>query len=159
MFQTYGEVRNARQLAHHIVTNRSKSMLATVGSFKTIIQPVVKGLPNRYLAQVFQALRIEVNDEMGALKDLLTQSASMLAPGGRLVVITFHSGEDRLVKQFIKKGNWDVEGEDLDPYGRKPILGQLRPINTKPIEPSEAELVHNPRARSAKLRIAEKAIA
>jgi 16S rRNA (cytosine1402-N4)-methyltransferase len=148
IFEQYGEVRNARQLAKHIVTQRKTGKLNTIGSLKAMIAPVMRGNPNRYLAQLFQALRIEVNDEMQALKDLLQQAAESLKQGGRLSVITFHSLEDRLVKQYIKKGHWEEDGEE-----NKPLL---KAVNPKPAEPSEAEIKNNPRARSARLRIAEK---
>src|SRR6202012_4212545 len=96
----------ARQLAKHIVSNR-KVAINSIAALKAVIAPVMKGNPNRYLAQLFQALRIEVNDEMGVLKEFLQQAADSLKPEGRLSVITFHSLEDRVVKQFIKKGRWD----------------------------------------------------
>jgi 16S rRNA (cytosine1402-N4)-methyltransferase len=111
----------------------------------------MKGNPMRYLAQVFQALRIEVNDELGVLKDLLQQAAMSLKSGGRLSVITFHSLEDRIVKQYVKNGRWDEPG----PFEQTP-KPPLKAINAKPIEPTEEELKRNPRARSAKLRVAEK---
>ncbi len=151
IFEQYGELRNSRQLAKHIVTQRKGMALNTIGSLKALIAPVMRGNPNRYLAQLFQALRIEVNDEMRALKDLLQQSAESLKPGGRLCVITFHSLEERLVKQYVKRGAWEDDAganEDVRPL--------LKAITPKPIEPAEAELKNNPRARSARLRIAEK---
>ena len=97
MFQDYGEVTNAKTLAKTIVTQRKARPMRTINEFKSVIQPIVKGNPQKYLAQVFQALRIAVNDELGALKDLLIQSADILKPGGKLAIITFHSLEDRLV--------------------------------------------------------------
>lgn len=154
MFEQNGEVRNAKQLAKHIVMNRSKGGLNSIESFKAMIAPVMKGLPNKYLAQVFQALRIEVNDEFGALKDLLKQSVQCLKSGGRLSVITFHSLEDRVVKQFIKNG-WEEE-KQTNIFGNERSKWDMKAINNKPIEPSEEELKNNPRARSARLRIAEK---
>lgn len=154
LFEQYGEVRNARQLAKHIVTNRKKGALTTVEAFKAMIGPVMKGPAQKYLAQVFQALRIEVNDELGALKDLLLQAAQCLKPGGRLSVITFHSLEDRMVKQFVKNGSWDEVETDL--MGNRQTQSAFRAINNKPIEPTEEEIKNNPRARSARLRIAEK---
>lgn len=155
MLEQYGEVRNARQLAKHIATNRGKSALQTIGALKAMLGPVMKGNPNRYLAQVFQALRIEVNDELGALKEWLQQAEKCLKPGGRLSVITFHSLEDRIVKQFIKSGNWNNEVE-TDVFGRVQKQWTMKAVNAKPIEPTETEINHNPRARSARLRIAEK---
>ncbi|WP_276133645.1 16S rRNA (cytosine(1402)-N(4))-methyltransferase RsmH [Polluticoccus soli] len=155
MFEQYGEVRNSKQLAKHIVTNRDKVKLNTIDSLKAMLAPIMKGNPNRYLAQVFQALRIEVNDEMGALKDFLQQAAQSLKPGGRLSVITFHSLEDRLVKQYMKKGTWDEVETDV--FGRVTEKPVLKLVTAKPIEPTEEEIKNNPRARSARLRIAEKA--
>jgi len=153
LFEQYGEVRNARQLAKHIVTNRGKASFATIESLKALIAPVMKGNPNRYLAQLFQALRIEVNDELGALRDLLEQSVKSLKPGGRLSIITFHSLEDRLVKQFMKTGRWE---ETIDVFGRVEEKPLMKPLSNKPVEPSEEEIKNNPRARSARLRIAER---
>lgn len=154
MFEDYGEVRNSRELARHIVGNRNKVALNNIESFKAMIAPVMKGLPNKYLAPVFQALRIEVNDELGALKEFLEQAAASLKKGGRLSVITFHSLEDRLVKRYFKNGSW----EDVEPdmFGRVESKAMLKPVNNKPIEPTEAEIKQNSRARSARLRIAEK---
>lgn len=154
IFEQYGEVRNARQLAKHIATQRPKSPIKTTQDLKAFIAPVIKGNPQRYLAQMFQALRIEVNDELGALRDLLEQAAQCLKPGGRLSIISFHSLEDRLVKQFIKNGAWQIAE---DPLGLAPKMQMpLLEINKKPIEASEIELKTNPRSRSARLRIAEK---
>lgn len=155
LFEQYGEVRNARQLAKQIVSQRERAKLNSIEALKAMITPVMKGNPNKYLAQVFQALRIEVNDEMGALKEFLEQAAMSLKPHGRLSVITFHSIEDRIVKQFMKKGNWEVEDEK-DLYGRQKMKAPLKPVNAKPIEPTEEEVKNNPRARSARLRIGEK---
>lgn len=150
LFEEYGEVRNAKQLAKHIVTQRKGIALNSIDTLKAVIAPVIKGNPNRYLAQMFQALRIEVNDELGALKDLLQQAAASLKEGGRLSVISFHSLEDRIVKQFIKKGGWDEGG------GENEMRSTLKALTPKPIEPTQEELKKNPRARSARLRIAEK---
>ncbi len=154
MFERYGEVRNARQLAKHIVSQRPKSAIKTTDELKAFVSPVIKGNPQRYLAQMFQALRIEVNDELGALKDLLEQAAQCLKPNGRLSIISFHSLEDRLVKQFIKNGTWEIK-EDILGLAPK-VASPLKEINKKPIEPSEEEQKNNPRSRSARLRIAEK---
>lgn len=154
MFEQYGEVRNSRQLAKHIVDNRAGAKLNTIAALKSLLEPVVKGPVNKYLAQVFQALRIEVNDELGALKELLEQSSQCLKPGGRLCIITFHSLEDRIVKQYMKQGGW---GEiETDVFGRALTEPKLKPLTVKPIEPSETEIRENPRARSARLRIAER---
>ncbi len=149
----YGEVRNARTLAQAIVQAREGKKFQNISDLMAILTPLSIGDKMRYLSQVFQALRIEVNDEMGALKDFLQQALEMLATGGRLVVITFHSLEDRLVKNFIKSGNFDGELQS-DFYGN--INRPFKVITKKPIEPSPAEVNANPRARSAKLRIAEK---
>lgn len=152
LFEQYGEVRNSKQLAKHIVTHRRGNGVQTIEGLKAMLGPVIRGVnPNRYLAQVFQALRIEVNDELGALKDLLQQAATCLKPGGRLSIISFHSLEDRIVKHYIKRGRWDEAGEYEEPV--KPLL---RPVNPKPIEPTDEEVKSNPRARSARLRIGEK---
>ena len=154
MFEQYGEVRNSKQLAKHIATHRPKAAIKTTDELKALVGPVIKGNPQRYLAQMFQALRIEVNDELGALKDLLEQSAQCLKPGGRLSIISFHSLEDRLVKQFIKNGAWEIE-EDI--LGLKPrVTSPLKEITKKPIEPTAEEQHKNPRSRSARLRVAEK---
>lgn len=154
LFEQYGEVRNARQLARHIVTHRGKSSLSTIDSFKALIRPVIRGHEHRYLAQVFQALRIEVNDELGALNDFLQQAAQSLNPGGRLSVITFHSLEDRIVKQFLKNGGYKERLSDE--FGRETQPRLMKEITRKPIEPTEEEIKNNPRARSARLRIGEK---
>src|SRR6476469_2945970 len=105
IFDQYGEVTNAKTLAKYIVQHRKQASLKTINEFKALLQPVVKGNPNKYLAQVFQALRIEVNDEMGALKEMLEQIPQVLNSGGRAAIITFHSIEDRIVKNFFKQGS------------------------------------------------------
>jgi 16S rRNA (cytosine1402-N4)-methyltransferase len=154
LFERYGEVRNAKQLAKQIVSGRSKAKVHTTDDLKTLIAPVIKGPQHKYLAQVFQALRIEVNDELGALRDLLEQSAQCLHPGGRLSIISFHSLEDRLVKQFIRNGAWELVE---DPLGLAPKQqSPFKEVNKKPIEPSAEEQKLNTRSRSARLRIAEK---
>jgi 16S rRNA (cytosine1402-N4)-methyltransferase len=130
--------------------------LNDISSLKALIAPVMKGNPNRYLAQLFQALRIEVNDEMGALHEFLEEGTKCLKVGGRLSVITFHSLEDRIVKQFIKRGN--PEEDKRDPFGREESKWVLKPTTPKPIEPTEEEVKQNPRARSARLRVAEKVL-
>ncbi len=153
VFSAYGEVRNARTLAQHIVEERRNRPIQTVNDLLVILEPLIRGQRLRYLSQVFQALRIEVNDEMGALREMLEQSLEVLQPGGRLVVITYHSLEDRIVKNFLKTGN--TEGEvKSDFYGN--IFRPFKVLTKNPIEPSEAEIAQNPRARSAKLRVGEK---
>ncbi len=154
MFEKYGEVTNAKTLAATIIKQRQVAAIKTISQFKEAIKNVVKGNPNKYLAQVFQALRIEVNDEIGALKEMLEQSVKVLKPGGRIVIISFHSLEDRVVKNFFKQGSFDdVINEDV--FGRKKE-SSLKIITKKPIIPGNSELKENSRSRSAKLRIAEK---
>lgn len=154
LFQDYGEVTNSRTLAKTIVQLRKAHPLRTIGEFKSLIQPIVKGNPAKYLAQVFQALRIEVNDELGALKELLTQSEQVLKPGGKLAIITFHSLEDRLVKNFMRAGNFETTDDNPYSFETPPKLFKL--VTKKPVTATEAELKANPRSRSAKLRVAEK---
>ncbi len=153
VFGFYGEVRNAKTLAQGIVQARQTKKIDRISELLRIMAPYVKGKENRYLSQVFQALRMDVNDEIGALKDLLVQATDMLKPGGRLLVLTNHSLEDRLVKNWVKNGSFEDEPEK-DEYGRYNC--PLKAINKKPIAPSEEEIELNPRSRSAKLRIAEK---
>ena len=155
IFSMYGEVTNAKTLAKAIGALRKKTPFRTVKGFKQTIADLVKGNPNRYFAQVFQALRIEVNDEAGALREMLTQVPDLLKPGGRIAIISFHSLEDRIVKQFFRYGHFEAKDEQ-DPFGSFPSTTPLRTLTKKPITPSEKELSRNPRARSAKLRIAEK---
>ncbi|MFN7118638.1 MAG: 16S rRNA (cytosine(1402)-N(4))-methyltransferase RsmH [Saprospiraceae bacterium] len=153
VFSEYGEVRNARTLAQRIVEERRTRPIQTVNDLLAIMEPLIRGQRLRYLSQVFQALRIEVNDEMGALREFLEQALEVLAPEGRLVVITYHSLEDRLVKNFIKTGNAAGEVKS-DFYGN--ISRPFKVITKNPIEPTEAEIEQNSRARSAKLRVGEK---
>jgi len=155
MFSRFGEVTNAKTLAATIVNLRNKTGFRTVSGFKQAVANLVKGNPNRYYAQVFQALRIEVNDEIGALRELLEQAPAVLKPGGRIAIISFHSLEDRLVKQFFRDGHFE-EKDELDPFGSPQSHSLLRTVTKKPITPSARELSLNPRARSAKLRVAEK---
>lgn len=154
MFEQYGEVTNAKTLAKTIVQQRQRVPVKTVNEFKHAVSAVVKGNPNKYFAQVFQALRITVNDEMGALREMLQQTPSLLRKGGRVAIITFHSIEDRIVKQFFRSGSFEETATD-SLYGTKPESPFLI-ITKKPILPSAAELAANPRSRSAKLRVAEK---
>ena len=154
IFREYGEVKNAQKLVFEIVNTRDSGRITKTKELIEIIEDCVPGkFRNKYLAQVFQALRIEVNDEMGALKDMLEQSYEVLRPGGRLSVITYHSLEDRLVKNFFKKGKFEGELEK-DFFGNPQLKFKL--INRKPILPTEEEIKNNNRARSAKLRVAEK---
>ena len=154
IFFQYGEVKNAGKLSGFIVKARKDKKINTVNEFKKAIDPCVpKGKENKYYAQVFQALRIEVNDELNALKDLLSQCNFLLKSGGRMAVISYHSLEDRLVKNFIKTGNF--EGDLKKDFYGNPIVS-FRAITKKPIRPTDREIEKNSRARSAKLRIAEK---
>ena len=154
LFEQYGEVTNAKTLARTIVAVRASASLKTINNFKAALHSVVKGNPNKYFAQVFQALRIEVNDELGVLRELLEQIPSLLKPGGRVAIITFHSLEDRLVKNFFRKGSF-VEQEQ-HPFENTVTENSLHTITKKPITADEEEQQRNPRSRSAKLRIAEK---
>ena len=150
----YGEVTNAKTLAAAIVSARSNRPLKTVNDLKAVLQRYApRGKENKYSAQVFQALRIEVNEELQALEEFLEQVPDVLKPGGRLVVMAYHSLEDRLVKNFINKGKFQGEVEK-DLYGNE--IKPLRSVTRKPIEATPDEVARNPRARSAKLRIAEK---
>ena len=154
LFEQYGEVTNAKTLARTIVEVRQGTSLKTVDDFKNAVRGVVKGNPNKYFAQVFQALRIEVNDELAALKEMLLQAVPLLKPGGRIVIITFHSLEDRIVKNFFRYERFEEAEED--PFNMTPSVNELKVITKKPITPAETEIKSNPRSRSAKLRVAEK---
>lgn len=149
----YGQVRNAKTVTREIIRARESGNIMTADALLGILEPLIRGNRQRYLAQVFQAIRIAVNDEMGALKDLLEATGALLEPAGRLVVLSYHSVEDRLVKQFMKTGN--TEGEvEKDPFGN--IRKTFRLITPKPVGADQEEITRNPRARSARLRIAEK---
>lgn len=153
MFSVFGEVRNSKTLAETIVAERKHRRIKTINDFLMILEPLIRGKKPRYLAQVFQALRIEVNQEMEVLKAFLTQALEVLRPGGRLVVISYHSLEDRYVKHFIKTGTFD--GQFIkDFYGN--ISRPFKIITKKAVEPTSTEITINSRARSAKMRIAEK---
>lgn len=154
IFEQYGEVTNSKTLAKTIVALRKTESLNTINEFKNAVYPIVKGNPEKYFAQVFQALRIEVNDELTALKEMLEQAVNVLEEGGRIAVITFHSLEDRIVKNFFKNGNFEPEQVN-DLYGN-PKMNALKVITKKPISPSLQEIKNNPRSRSSKLRVAEK---
>ncbi len=153
LLRLYGEVKNARSVATAIVKARDKSPLETTAQLADVLQPFCgRDKEKKFLAQVFQALRIEVNDELQALREMLEQTLEVLKPGGRLVVMTYHSLEDRLVKNFMKSGN--IEGHlEKDFYGN--LQSPIRMIGKVTI-PTDEEMIHNPRSRSAKLRIAEK---
>ena len=154
IFRNYGEVDNAKRLVDLIVKARAEKMITRSEEFLQVIAPCVpKPKEKKYLAQVYQALRIEVNGELEALEDMLKEAERALRPGGRLVVITYHSLEDRIVKNFLKSGNFEGKVEK-DFYGH--VKRNFELVNRKVIVPSEEEIEKNPRARSAKLRIAEK---
>ena len=154
IFYLYGELKNSRKLAAFIIKARADKQIETIEDFLEIIKPLFgREREKKELAKVFQALRIEVNREMDALKEMLNAAVEVLKPGGRLVVITYHSLEDRMVKNMMKAGN--VEGkEDKDFFGN--LMTPFKLVNTKVIVPNDDEVARNPRSRSAKLRIAEK---
>ncbi len=154
LFEQYGEVSNSKTLAKHIVVHRNQMPVQNIQQFKSLISPVVKGNPNKYLAQVFQALRIEVNDEMGSLKEMLQQLPVVLKKGGRAAIITFHSLEDRLVKNFFRQGSFDELPDN--PFVSEVKEPVFKIITKKPIIASDNEIKKNTRSRSAKLRVAEK---
>ncbi|MEM1135099.1 MAG: 16S rRNA (cytosine(1402)-N(4))-methyltransferase RsmH [Bacteroidota bacterium] len=154
LFREYGEVKNAWALSNGIVGARTNKAIVTTGDLVKVLNDFApRGKEFKYQAQVFQALRIEVNDEIGALKDFLADSANVLEQGGRLVVIAYHSLEDRLVKNFMRQGKFEGEPEK-DFYGN--LLRPLKPIRNKPTTASAEEISNNNRARSARLRVAEK---
>ncbi len=154
MFEQYGEVTNSKTLAKHIVACRNKMPLTTTFQLKEMLAPIVKGNPNKYFSQVFQAIRMEVNDEMGVLKEMLLQTPDLLKEGGRLAVITFHSIEDRIVKVFMRDETF--EEEVYNPFSRDVKEKKLTIIAKKAIEAKEDELRKNKRSRSARLRVAER---
>ena len=153
VFSKFGEVRNSKTLATAIVEARSMKEIDSIEAFLDVIEPCVRGNKAKYLAQVFQAIRIEVNDEMEALKAFLLESLEILKPGGTLVVIAYHSLEDRLVKNFFKTGNFDGE-QEKDFYGN--IFRPFTLSFKKAVEPGKKEVIENSRSRSAKLRAAIK---
>ena len=153
VFGKYGEIRNAKTLAEAVADARRFKNIETISDFAEILGPLVRGKRNQYLAQVYQSLRIEVNDEVGALRDFLLQCKEILAPEGKLVVISYHSLEDRLVKNLLKTGN--LEGKVIkDDFGK--IDRPFKILTKKPIIPSTKEINENSRARSAKMRVGEK---
>lgn len=155
VFKEYGEVENAKRLVDSIVKARAQNEIRTSEEFyQAIVSCVPKLKEKKYLAKVYQALRIEVNGELDALKEMMQQAMEVLKPGGRLVIITYHSLEDRIVKNFLKTGNAEGKMEKDLLYGR--VGHNFELVNRKVIVPSEQEIGQNPRARSAKLRIAEK---
>lgn len=154
LFYLYGEMKNSRRLAAAIVRGRADRPVVTVADFVELVRPLTgREREKKDMAKVFQALRIEVNHEMDALREMLDAAVRVLRPGGRLVVLTYHSLEDRMVKNYMKSGN--AEGKvEQDFYGNR--LAPLRPVNNKVVVPDEVEQAANPRSRSAKLRVAEK---
>lgn len=154
VFSVYGELKNARQLANTIVSHRQNTSINSIRDFLESIDDCLPRInENQYLAKVFQSLRIEVNREIDYLGQLLVQTADVLNPGGRVVIISYHSLEDRLVKNYFRAGNFQGVAE-TDLYGN--MQRRLKPVNTKVIVPTEEEVIRNSRARSARLRIAEK---
>lgn len=154
LFWLYGELKNGRRLANTIVRGRADHPIATVNDLITLVRPLIgANREKKDMAKVFQALRIEVNHEMEALHEMLDAAINCLKPGGRLVVLTYHSLEDRMVKNYMRSGNAEGKVEE-DFFGNR--LSPLRPVNNKVIIPDADEQERNPRSRSAKLRIAEK---
>ena len=154
LFYRYGELKNSRKIARLIVEARLKTQIATTGELNKVLEPVTpRKQESKFFARIYQSLRIAVNREIENLKDLLVQSLEMLKQGGRLVVITYHSLEDRLVKNFMKAGNFDGE-QVKDFYGN--VISPFLLVTRKALNPTEEEILRNPRARSARLRIAEK---
>jgi 16S rRNA (cytosine1402-N4)-methyltransferase len=155
MFEQFGEVTNSKTLAKTIVDARKLTPILTIEELKNTLSAFAKGNPNKYFAQVFQALRIAVNEELLALQELLQQLPTVLRTNGIAVIITFHSLEDRLVKNFFKKGSFE-DVVDTNPFSTEQKKYPLKPVFKKPIEASKEELKMNNRSRSAKLRAAVK---
>lgn len=154
MFKLFGELKNARRIAEALVKARSSREIVTIADLLDIVKPFINPRQEKKeLAQAFQALRMEVNHEVDALAGFLSQTLKVLKPGGKLAIITYHSIEDRMVKNFMRSGNIDGKVE-TDFFGR--LQTPIRPVNNKVIVPTEEEVERNPRSRSAKLRVAEK---
>lgn len=153
VFYNYGELRGARKMAREIVSERKSAKIKTTADLKRIFNYIPKNKENKFFAQLFQSLRIEVNDELTALKEMLSQSGELIETGGKLVIISYHSLEDRLVKKYLKTGLFEGEPE-RDIYGNweRPF----EPVQSKVMTPSDKEIETNPRARSAKMRVAIK---
>lgn len=156
IFERFGEVTNAKTLARTIVEARKLSSLKTISQLMQALQPIVKGNPNKYFAQVFQALRMEVNNETGVLADFLQQLAPVVKPAGRVAIITFHSIEDRIVKQYFKKGTTEEQQPEHPFLMEAKVATPWKLVTKKPITASVEELKNNGRSRSAKLRVAER---
>ena len=155
VFSELGEIKNSKTLVRNIVQSRQVTAIdSTFGLRDIAMKSAERGNEQQYLARVFQALRIEVNDEISALKEMLQQIPALLKPGGRAAIITFHSLEDRLVKNFFRRGSLDEPEEN--PFINTEPASELHVITKKPVLPSEKELKQNPRSRSARLRVAEK---
>lgn len=152
IFSAYGEVTNSKTLAVAIAAARAAQPFKSISDLLRVLSGFARGNPNRYYSQVFQALRIEVNEELEALKELLKQMGAVVKPGGRIAIITFHSLEDRIVKQFFKNGTFEIVEDPL--YGRQNVSPFIL-VSKKPIVASEQEIEKNVRARSASLRVAE----
>ncbi len=154
MFWLYGELKNAGKIARQLLLKREEMKIDTTEKLKEALLPVTPRYDDyRFLAQVFQALRIEVNEELTALEELLIQSLEVLAPDGRLVVISYHSLEDRMVKNIMRSGNFQGQ-QEKDFFGN--LIRPLEPVNRKPLVPDSSEIERNNRARSAKLRVAQR---
>jgi 16S rRNA (cytosine1402-N4)-methyltransferase len=154
LFRTFGELTNAKKIARYIVSARKEQEIRTTADLKEVLSKCYEqSHENKFFAQVFQSVRIETNQELAALKDLLVQSVDLLKQGGRIVILAYHSLEDRLVKDFFRSGNF--QGEIQKDFFGNPII-PLKVINRKPIVASEIEITENRRARSVRLRIAEK---
>ncbi|WP_313374801.1 16S rRNA (cytosine(1402)-N(4))-methyltransferase RsmH [Chishuiella sp.] len=151
VFYDFGELQGSYRLAREVIKVRADKQIETIEELKQIFSFIPKMKENKFFAQMFQALRIEVNDEMAALKDMLSQSAEVIKPGGRLVIISYHSLEDRLTKRFMKNGMFEGEPE-RDVFGN--WSAPFKPLQSKVIVPTQEEININPRARSAKMRIA-----